>query len=117
MKNLIIRMISTLLVMLLFLQTVVATVEAETNETGFENKTISILGDSICTFEGVSSGIAAKTTNSTIKNNRDYYRPGRTEVNLNDTWWMQACERLGTKLLVNNSYSGTTIFSPFSDKE
>ena len=107
MKNLFIKIISAMLVVLLLLQTAAAAAEVEIDATGFENKTISILGDSICTFEGVSSGIAAETTNSTIKNNRDYYRPGRTEVNLNDTWWMQACERLGTKLLVNNSYSGT----------
>ncbi len=117
MKNLFIRIISAILVTLLLSQTAFATVEAEIDVTGFENKTISILGDSICSFEGVSSGVAAETTNSTIKDNRDYYRPGRTDVNLNDTWWMQACERLGTKILVNNSYSGTTIFSPFSDND
>ena len=81
----------------------------------FENKTISILGDSICTFENYSSGTAAETSNSTIKNNRDYYKPGRFDVTVNDTWWMQAAKRLGARILVNNSFSNTTIFSPFSN--
>ncbi len=83
----------------------------------FNNKTISILGDSISTYANVSSGLAADTTNTTIKNNRVYYTDGRTDVTLNDTWWMKAAEALGAEILVNNSYSGTTIFSPFSDND
>ena len=87
------------------------------NNKFFKGKTISILGDSICTYENISSGIAAQTTNSTIKDNKDYYKTGRNEVNLEDTWWTQAAESLGARILVNNSYSNTTIFSPFSNGE
>lgn len=117
MKKVLIKFISFMLATLTLIQTVAATSDNEEKQNVFENKTISILGDSICTFEGVSSGVAAETTNTTIKNNRDYYKNGKTDVLLEDTWWMQACQALGTKLLVNNSYSGTTIFSPFGDNE
>ena len=82
---------------------------------GFDGKTISILGDSISTYENASSGSAAHTTNSTIKDNYTYYKNGKTDVTLNDTWWMQAAQKLGARILVNNSYSNSTIFSPFSD--
>ncbi len=77
----------------------------------FNNVTISILGDSISTFTDYSSGKAAETTNTTIKNNFDYYKPGRFDVNVEDTWWHQAAEKLDAKILVNNSYSNTQIFN------
>lgn len=81
----------------------------------FENITISILGDSISTYENASSGLAAETTNTTIKNNRDYYTDDRNDVKLNDTWWMQAAQTLGAEILVNNSYSGSRLFYTDSD--
>ena len=73
-------------------------------------KTLSILGASISTFAGTSNGVAADTTNSTIRNNVKYY-PNTTipEVALNDTWWMQVADDLGLRLLVNNSWSGSAI--------
>jgi len=73
-------------------------------------KTISILGASISTYEGTSNGSAADTTNSTIRSNVKYY-PNNTipEVTLNDTWWMQVCDDLGLRLLVNNSWSGSAL--------
>lgn len=75
-----------------------------------EGKTLSILGASMSTYIGKSNGLAANTTNSTIVNNRDYY-PNSTikDVALNDTWWMQACNDLGLRLLVNNSWSGSSL--------
>ncbi len=82
------------------------------NYSGFQGKTISILGDSICTYKNYSSGNSADSTNSTIRNNRDYYYDGRHDVTIKDTWWIQAKNKLGAKILVNNSYSGTTIFIP-----
>ncbi|MBQ7875232.1 MAG: hypothetical protein IJ306_08775, partial [Oscillospiraceae bacterium] len=76
----------------------------------FEGKTISILGASISTYAGTSNGVAADTTNSTIRNNAKYY-PNNTikEVTLGDTWWMQLADDLGLRLLVNNSWSGGAI--------
>ena len=77
---------------------------------GLAGKTLSVLGASISTFEGTSNGAAADTTNSTIRKNVKYY-PNTTipEVTLHDTWWMQVCEDLGLRLLVNNAWSGSAI--------
>ena len=75
-----------------------------------EGKTISILGASISTYGGTSNGAAATTTNSTIINNAQYYPHSVvTDVTLNDTWWMQVCQDLGLRLLVNNSWSGSSL--------
>ena len=75
-----------------------------------EGKTISILGASISTFAGISNGIAADTTNSTIRNNAKYYpHDVVTDVELTDTWWMQVANDLGLRLLVNNSWSGSSL--------
>ena len=75
-----------------------------------EGKTISILGASMSTFGGTSNGEAADTTNSTIRYNKAYYPLDKIkEVTLNDTWWMQACQDLGLRLLVNNSWSGSSL--------
>ena len=75
-----------------------------------QGKTISILGASISTFAGTSNGVAADTTNSTIRNNVKYY-PNYTipEVTLQDTWWMQVVNDLDMRLLVNNAWSGSAI--------
>ena len=77
-----------------------------------EGKTLSILGASMSTFEGTSNGAAADTTNSTIRNNKKYY-PNTTvrDVTLTDTWWMQACQDFGLRLLVNNSWSGSALLN------
>lgn len=81
---------------------------------GFAGKTISILGDSISTFENYSSGSAADTTNSTIRNNYVYYstsNAGSFGVNVNDTWWKQTADVLGMRVLVNNSWSGSCVIN------
>lgn len=87
-------------------------VEEETviEEETLEGKTISILGASISTYEGTSNGTAADISNSTIRNNAKYYPNSTiTEVTLNDTWWMQAINDLGLRLLVNNAWSGSSL--------
>ena len=72
--------------------------------TGFQGKKLSILGDSISTYSGISSNTSA---NSTIGNNASYY-PGSigTVKSAAETWWMQAIDTLGMDLCVNNSWSG-----------
>ncbi len=80
-----------------------------------DGKTISILGDSISTYENISSGIAADTSNTTIRNNRVFYSNNRNGVSLHDTWWMQIVDKLGGEILVNNSYSNSQIFDPNSN--
>ena len=73
-------------------------------------KTLSILGASISTYAGISNGAAADTSNATIGNNVAYY-PNDTvsDVGPNDTWWMQAANDLGLRLLVNNAWSGSSL--------
>lgn len=73
-------------------------------------KTISILGDSISTYAGVSSGI--EDANSTMKDNRVFYTEGMFDVYQKDTWWQQAADELGARVLVNNSYSGSCLLEP-----
>ncbi len=75
-------------------------------------KTVSILGDSISSYENVSSGTAAETSNSTIKNNAVFFTKGKNGVYLEDTWWMQFINELGGTLLVNNSYSASRVYNP-----
>lgn len=71
---------------------------------GFKGKKLSILGDSISTYSGISNNTSV---NSTIGSNASYY-PGSigTVKSAAETWWMQAIDTLGMDLCVNNSWSG-----------
>ena len=72
---------------------------AETAQsTSFAGKKVSILGDSISTFEGVSNNTAY---NSTIGGNWIYYTDGLHGVSLHDTWWQQIIDTLDMELCVN----------------
>ncbi len=73
--------------------------------------TFSVLGDSISSFEGLSNGLAADFSNSTIRLYEAYYRTGTFGLTAYDTWWEQAADAVGLTLLVNNSWSGSYIFS------
>ena len=84
------------------------TFAAEKMNTGFEGKTISILGDSISTYVGVSDDA---TANSTLAGSVVYYNGIRNNVYLKDTWWQQAIDQLGMELLVNNSWSGSCVLT------
>lgn len=62
-------------------------------------KKISILGDSISTFQGWIPS-----------NNVSFYpRSGNNVTNVNDTWWKQLIDALGMRLEVNNSWSGSRV--------
>lgn len=67
------------------------------------NCTFSILGDSYSTFEGF------------IPDNYDCYYPNPGSVDdvlcVNDTWWYKLIQHKGMRLLVNDSYSGSTVCS------
>ena len=83
---------------------------AKAAEDEISGKTISILGASISTYANTSNGEAAQTTNSTIYNNVSYYPNSVVDdVELGDTWWMQVCEDMNLRLLVNNSWSGSSL--------
>ena len=65
----------------------------------FAGKTVSILGDSISTYKGyVPDGYSCF-----------YPYPTADLADVNQTWWMQVINKLGMKLLKNNSYSGTCV--------
>lgn len=82
---------------------------AETGEThSYEGKVISILGDSISTYSGVSNDASV---NATLNGGAIYYTPGRLDIYRADTWWQQAIDALGMELLVNNSWSGSCVLS------
>ena len=73
----------------------------------FYNKNVSILGDSISTYEGYSNDYI--NTNSTIKNNRSYYKESNHIMEVTDTWWLRTINLLDMNLLVNNSFSGDKV--------
>ncbi len=116
MKNIIKRTIKSLF--MIFLGIIIisgsfpVSASEDTQPKILDGKTISILGDSISTYENISSGVAADTSNSTIRNNRVFYSNNKNGVSLHDTWWMQITDKLGGKILVNNSYSNSQIFDP-----
>ena len=81
----------------------------------FAGKKISILGDSISTYTDISTGIAADTTNSTVRNNLVWYgysptQPAFGGTSCDSTWWQMTINNLGADRLVNNSNSGESVF-------
>ena len=75
-------------------------------------KNLSILGDSISTFDGYSND--STNTNSTIGSNYASYGVTGSASDLklssvNDTWWMQTANATGMNVLVNNSYGGSKV--------
>ena len=79
-------------------------------------KYVSILGDSISTFNGYSNDAAVNTT---IGANGPRYDAGAADTkpgsyclleSVEDTWWMHFANRSGMELLVNNSWAGSQVF-------
>lgn len=68
----------------------------------YKNKYFSILGDSISTLEGYSEPVDAAYYAGTKKFEANIFLPS-------DTWWGQVIEHLEGRLLVNNSFSGSTV--------
>ena len=78
----------------------------------YVNKKLSILADSISTFEGYNNDI---NSNTTIGNNRVYYggidHSGSTYItDVNKTWWKMLVNETNMELVVNNSWSGSLVF-------
>ena len=71
----------------------------------FAGKTVSILSDSISTYKGY------------IPDGYKYFYPDPASklTGYNDTWWMQTINKLGMKLLKNNSYAGSCVSSGTGD--
>lgn len=68
----------------------------------YEGKLFSILGDSISTLEGYSVPKYAEFYEGFRKIEAGIFVSG-------DTWWGQVINALGGTLLVNNSFSGSTV--------
>lgn len=68
-----------------------------------KGKKVSILGDSISTYQGVSND---SSVNSTLFYNLCYYRD---PFPLERTYWMRILNSLGMNLCVNNSWSGGNL--------
>lgn len=64
----------------------------------YKGKTVSILGDSISTFEGYIP-----------LTHRRRYPQDDLLADVNDTWWMKTLAALGATLGVNDSWAGSTV--------
>ncbi len=73
-----------------------------------EGRKLSILGDDISTYAGVSNSTAV---NSTLGSNAAWYADGKAPFSVRQTWWQQAADRYGMEILVNNAWSGTGVAS------
>ena len=80
------------------------------NAVTLSNKKLSILGDSISTFTGVSNDASA---NATIGNNEvfDY-----SQITMDDTWWKQAADAADMSILVNNSWAGSNVATNYGNE-
>ena len=68
-------------------------------------KNIVIFGDSYSTYEGcIPDGYATYYS----PNGREE-GPAVTKMNVDSTWWKQFIDLCGVNLLLNNSWSGSTI--------
>ncbi|MBQ8141481.1 MAG: hypothetical protein IJ038_07295 [Clostridia bacterium] len=72
----------------------------------YAGKKVSILGDSISTYQGVSNNTSY---NSTIGSNAIYYRSDRLP-SPDNTYWGRLIKDTGMTLCVNNSYSGSKVY-------
>ena len=68
----------------------------------YKNKYISILGDSISTLDGYTEPIGMEFYSGDKKYEADVFSP-------DDTWWGMLIGRMGARLVVNNSISGSTV--------
>lgn len=75
----------------------------------YAGKKISIIGDSISTFEGYSNNAS---NNSTTGNNAYYYSTSETSglSAVDHTYWMKLIDALDMELCVNNSWSGGRVY-------
>ena len=91
----------------------ITTVESAVSE--LAGKNLSILGDSISTYKGVSNDANA---NATIGGNAVCYGKeiSSTVVGLDDTWWMQAVNNADMNIVVNNSWAGSNVATNYGNE-
>ncbi|MBQ6686476.1 MAG: hypothetical protein IJM99_10250, partial [Firmicutes bacterium] len=74
------------------------------NLSNYEDKVVSVLGDSISTFAGyipVADGFNLEHLTR--------YPQDNLLTDVNETWWMQVINELGAKLGINDSWRGATV--------
>lgn len=71
-------------------------------KTGYKDKYFSVLGDSISTLEGWNPPAHAVFYDWANKCRAGIFSPA-------DTWWGKVIDALGGRLLVNDSFSGSTV--------
>lgn len=81
-----------------------------------EGKTyLSILGDSISTYDGISNSI---TYNSTLGPNAVWFPNDRfgedANFSVNKTWWKMTADLLKYEICVNNSFSGAAVHDAYT---
>ena len=77
----------------------IITAQYSVGANNYAGKSFAIIGDSISTYEGYIPSTFDK-----------FYPYATADVNdVNKTWWMQAINKIGGTLFVNNSYSGTCV--------
>ncbi len=86
--------------------------------TDYSGLKLSVIGDSISTYEGVSNNktynplylTTSEATFGTYYGNTTHSEYSTyADVSRGDTWWQQTADTLGMELLVNNSWSGSFI--------
>ncbi|MBQ4546340.1 MAG: SGNH/GDSL hydrolase family protein, partial [Oscillospiraceae bacterium] len=83
------------------------TEEEKTPAPDFSGKKVSILGDSISTYSGVSNNAQY---NPALGKNVGFY-PVNDVTSREETWWQQTADLLGMEVLVNNSSGGGRVLS------
>ncbi len=78
-----------------------------------QGKRLSILGDSICAYWGVSNSVEVNTT---LGRNRGWYGNPLLLTSRKEMWWQQMQDRYGLELLVNNSWCRSTVTSFFAEE-
>ena len=77
------------------------------NTDSLAGKKLSILGDSVSTFDGWSNN---PKINSTLGSNAvEYFGNNHGISSVDETWWKQLADETGMEILVNNSYSGDKV--------
>ena len=74
-------------------------------EESYKGKLFSIMGDSVSTLEGYNGPRNAVFYEGEKKFEANVFMP-------EDTWWGQVIAALGGELLVNESFSGSTVIKP-----
>ncbi|MBQ9729463.1 MAG: hypothetical protein IJV80_01475 [Clostridia bacterium] len=86
--------------------------EEEVFAKSLKGKKLSIMGDSISTFEGWNNNTSY---NSTLGNNAVYYKNTNGYwawlENVDQTWWKRTINRTGLELCVNNAWSGSYVWN------